>query len=54
MLRHGITLLRQVGCGKILPLDQHVYLHKVCGVVVAVLSALHTLMHIINFRKLNL
>jgi hypothetical protein len=51
MLRHGITLLRQVGGGFFLPLDQHVYLHKVCGVVVVILSALHTLMHIINFRE---
>ena len=51
MLRHGITLLRQVGCGYFLPLDQHVYFHKVCGGVVVILSALHTLMHIINFRE---
>jgi hypothetical protein len=51
MLRHGITLLRNIGCGSFLPVDQHVYLHKVCGGVVVVLSALHTLMHIINFRE---
>lgn len=51
MLRHCITLLRQIGCASFLPLDQHVYLHKVCGVVVAVLSAIHTMMHCVNFRK---
>lgn len=51
MLRHCITLLRQIGCGYFLPLDLHVYLHKVCGGVVVVLSAVHTLMHIINFRE---
>ncbi|EFX75389.1 hypothetical protein DAPPUDRAFT_323294 [Daphnia pulex] len=49
MLRRGITLLRNIGCGSFLPVDQHVYLHKVCGGVVVVLSALHILMHIINF-----
>ncbi|XP_046447189.1 NADPH oxidase 5-like [Daphnia pulex] len=49
MLRHCITLLRQIGCGYFLPLDLHVYLHKVCGGVVVVLSAVHTLMHLINF-----
>lgn len=49
MLRHCITLLRQIGCASFLPLDQHVYLHKVCGVVVAVLSAIHTMMHCVNF-----
>ncbi|KAI9564083.1 hypothetical protein GHT06_007821 [Daphnia sinensis] len=49
MLRQGITLLRRIGCASYLPLDQHVYLHKACGIVVIFFSVVHTVMHLINF-----
>lgn len=51
MLRQVITLLRQIGWASFLPLDQHVYLHKACGIVIVFFSVLHTVMHLINFRK---
>ena len=43
-------MIRQIGFASFLPLDQHVYLHKVCGAVIVFFSALHTAMHLINFR----
>ncbi|XP_012271496.1 NADPH oxidase 5 [Orussus abietinus] len=49
MLRQCITFLRSHGCGAILPLDHHIYLHKVTGIVVVLFSVVHTLMHLLNF-----
>ena len=49
MLRHCITMLREIGFASFLPLDQNVYLHRMCGYVVTILGALHTAMHLINF-----
>ncbi|XP_045455112.1 uncharacterized protein LOC123664638 [Melitaea cinxia] len=49
MLRRCITALRERGLGAALPLDQHVYLHKLTGVLVALYSAAHTAMHLCNF-----
>lgn len=50
MLRHCITSMRMCGMANYLPLDHHVYLHKLCGTVIVFFSALHTLMHLISFR----
>lgn len=49
MLRHSLTFLRSRGFSSYLPLDHHIYLHKVTGTVIAVLSLVHTIMHLINF-----
>ena len=51
MLRQSITFLRTHGFGSFLPLDHHLYLHKMCGWVIFVLSIVHALMHLINFSK---
>nr|XP_049706149.1 NADPH oxidase 5 [Helicoverpa armigera] len=49
MLRQCITELRVRGCSSVLPLDQHIYLHKLTGVLIVLYSAVHTLMHLCNF-----
>ncbi|XP_028167953.1 NADPH oxidase 5, partial [Ostrinia furnacalis] len=49
MLRHCITQLRARGLSAALPLDHHIYLHKLTGVLVAVYSVVHTIMHLCNF-----
>ncbi|XP_066957368.1 NADPH oxidase 5 isoform X2 [Macrobrachium rosenbergii] len=49
ILRQCITYLRSMGASAILPLDQHLYLHKMCGWVIFIFSFVHTLMHCINF-----
>ncbi|XP_031618648.1 uncharacterized protein LOC116337851 isoform X2 [Contarinia nasturtii] len=60
MLRQCITFLRTRGFGAFLPLDNHIYMHKVTGILIAIYSLVHTIMHLINFsvivvhdRKLN-
>ena len=50
MLRRCITWLRMNGLVDILPLDSHVYLHKMCGAFIAFFATIHTVMHLINFR----
>uniref|UniRef100_A0A1B0CH89 EF-hand domain-containing protein n=2 Tax=Lutzomyia longipalpis TaxID=7200 RepID=A0A1B0CH89_LUTLO len=49
MLRHTITFLRTRGLGALIPLDHHIYLHKLTGVLIASFSLLHTIMHLFNF-----
>ncbi|XP_061394612.1 uncharacterized protein LOC133330155 [Musca vetustissima] len=49
MLRHSLTYLRSRGLSTYLPLDNHIYLHKLTGIVISVLSLLHTIMHLFNF-----
>ena len=51
MLRSLQTQLRNWGLSAILPLDHHVYLHKVTGVAIFGLAWLHAIMHLINFGK---
>lgn len=51
MLRQCITFLRTRGFTAFLPLDQHIYLHKLTGVLVAIYSLVHTIMHLFNFSK---
>lgn len=60
MLRQCITFLRTRGFGAFLPLDNHIYMHKVTGILIAIYALVHTIMHLINFavvvvndRKLN-
>lgn len=49
MLRQCITFLRTRGFGAFLPLDNHIYLHKMTGSVIAFFSLFHTLAHLLNF-----
>ncbi|XP_030377157.1 NADPH oxidase 5 isoform X2 [Scaptodrosophila lebanonensis] len=49
MLRHTLTYLRSRGLSSYLPLDHHVYLHKLTGITISVLSLVHTIMHLFNF-----
>lgn len=49
MLRQCITFLRTRGFSAILPLDNHIYMHKVTGILIAIYSLVHTIMHLINF-----
>ncbi|KAG0728254.1 NADPH oxidase 5 [Chionoecetes opilio] len=49
VLRNSITYLRSMGGALFLPLDQHLYLHKLCGLLIFVYSVLHTIAHLINF-----
>lgn len=51
MLRQTLTFLRTRGCTAILPIDHHIYLHKLTGVLIAVFSLVHTIMHLVNFSK---
>uniref|UniRef100_A0A1I8PMR9 NADPH oxidase 5 n=1 Tax=Stomoxys calcitrans TaxID=35570 RepID=A0A1I8PMR9_STOCA len=49
MLRHTLTYLRSRGLSTYLPVDNHIYLHKLTGIVISVLSLIHTVMHLFNF-----
>lgn len=49
MLRHSLTYMRSHGLSSYLPLDHHVYLHKLTGIVISVFSLIHTIMHLFNF-----
>lgn len=49
MLRQCITFLRTRGFGAFIPLDNHIYLHKLTGIVIAFFSLIHTIMHVMNF-----
>ncbi|KAK6643680.1 hypothetical protein RUM43_005190 [Polyplax serrata] len=49
MLRQCITFLRTRGFSTILPLDQHIYLHKLTGVFIFIYSVTHAIMHLLNF-----
>ncbi|XP_011305289.1 NADPH oxidase 5 [Fopius arisanus] len=49
MLRQCITFLRTHGFSSVLPLDHNIYLHKMVGVTIGVLSICHTIAHLLNF-----
>ncbi|XP_018332506.1 NADPH oxidase 5 [Agrilus planipennis] len=49
MLRQSITFLRTRGFGAFLPLDQHIYFHKLTGWLIFAYSFIHTVMHCLNF-----
>eukprot|EP00095_Tigriopus_kingsejongensis_P006523 maker-scaffold172_size289735-snap-gene-1.32 protein:Tk06523 transcript:maker-scaffold172_size289735-snap-gene-1.32-mRNA-1 annotation:"nadph oxidase" len=48
MLRHSITKLREFGLNWLLPLDRHIYFHKVIGRLIFIFSLIHTVAHIGN------
>ncbi|XP_018347473.1 PREDICTED: NADPH oxidase 5 [Trachymyrmex septentrionalis] len=47
MLRQCITFLRTHSFNSLVPLDHHIYLHKMTGILIGIFSILHTLMHLI-------
>ncbi|XP_075986113.1 NADPH oxidase [Anticarsia gemmatalis] len=49
MLRNCLTQLRVRGFSSYLPLDHHIYLHKLTGVLICIYSLVHTIMHLCNF-----
>ena len=49
VLRLSITTLRRFGLSKILPLDNHIYIHKVTGITIFVLALVHSICHLFNF-----
>ncbi len=50
-LRRSITWLRARRLDWLLPLDRHVYFHKILGWTICVQSVVHTLAHVINYGK---
>lgn len=52
MLRQCITFLRTRGFTAFVPLDNHIYMHKVTGILIAAYSAVHTCMHLLNFTTI--
>ena len=51
MMRRGLTWLRSTRLAALLPLDQHIELHKLVGFVIFVFSTIHVLAHLSNFSK---
>ena len=51
VLRRVLTWLRSRHVGQLLPLEHHIYLHKMAGWSVYILSAAHTLFHMANFGE---
>lgn len=51
MLRKHITWLRTKGAGSMLPLDYHIDLHKIIGIIILIESLLHTLAHLAYLGK---
>lgn len=54
MLRQCITFLRTRGWSAFLPLDQHIYFHKLTGWLIFGYSFVHTIAHVCNFSKYSL
>uniref|UniRef100_A0A2C9KFB3 NADPH oxidase 5 n=1 Tax=Biomphalaria glabrata TaxID=6526 RepID=A0A2C9KFB3_BIOGL len=48
MLRRVITSLRATPLVKVLPFDQHIMFHKICGYLIAIQSIGHTVAHVGN------
>ena len=49
VLRKTITLLRNLGLGRYLPLDNNIYIHKIVGTLIFVFGTIHTICHFVNF-----
>ncbi len=46
MLRKHITWLRSKGGGVIIPLDHHIDIHKIIGIIILVEAILHAVAHL--------
>ncbi|XP_037088082.1 NADPH oxidase 5-like [Pollicipes pollicipes] len=53
VLRRVLTWLRTRHVGQLLPLEHHIYLHKMAGWSVYILSSAHTLFHMANFVNMS-
>ena len=51
VIRNLITKLRELGFGSILPLDENIYAHKICGYIIFVQAWFHGIMHVLNLCK---
>ena len=51
VLRNSITLMRKMGFVSVLPLDHHVFLHKMTGILIFSMAWFHAIMHFCNFSK---
>lgn len=51
--RRSISSLRSYGFGRYLPLDDHIYFHRIIGMFIVGFSILHTIGHVINFTLLS-
>lgn len=51
MMRRALTWLRSTRVAVLLPLDQHIELHKLAGYTITFFGTLHTLAHLVNFSK---
>ena len=49
VLRHSITMLRNLGLASVLPLDNNIYFHKLVGRLIFVQAWIHATMHLLNF-----
>ena len=51
VLRHCITMLRNLGLASVLPLDNNIYFHKLVGRLIFVQAWIHATMHLLNFGE---
>uniref|UniRef100_A0A6G1SM82 NADPH oxidase 5 n=1 Tax=Aceria tosichella TaxID=561515 RepID=A0A6G1SM82_9ACAR len=49
--RRSISLLRAHGYSRYLPLDDHIYFHKIIGLFIVFHSFVHTIGHLLNFLQ---
>ena len=45
-----VMLFRRLGIHRYIPLDLHVTYHKTCGLLLALLSSVHTIVHLLNLE----
>ena len=51
MARRTLTFLRHTRIGPYLPIDDHIEVHKIVGVMIGVYSVIHTVCHLANIGK---
>ena len=49
VLRKTITSMARIGMSGILPLEHHIYVHKVTGILIFLQATVHTIAHLCNF-----
>ena len=49
VLRKTITSLTRIGFSRILPLEHHIYIHKVTGIIIFFQATIHSIAHLCNF-----
>jgi predicted ferric reductase len=51
--RRSISILRSHGYSRYLPLDDHIYFHKIIGLFIVFHSLMHTVGHLLNFLQVS-